>query len=76
MGLIIKGTQHINEMMLGFFLPIFGTCCTSLMNHLFFHHKFNKSFFGTTPLKLSNVDSNRTLGGAIDLSKQDTLLAG
>jgi hypothetical protein len=35
-----------------------------------------RAFGLDTPLKLSNVDSNRTLGGAIDLSKQDTLLAG
>jgi len=46
MGLTIEATPPINEMMLGFYLQTFVTYCMSLMNLLFFLHKFSKCFFG------------------------------
>ncbi len=41
----IEATLLANEMTLVFYLQIFITYCMSLMNLLFFLHKFNRFFF-------------------------------
>jgi len=46
MGMIIKATLPIREMMQAFCLFIFGICCMSLMNLLCFLHMFSKYFIG------------------------------
>jgi hypothetical protein len=50
MGLTIEGTQHINGMMLGFFLPIFSTYCMGWL-HITLYTKSCHSVVVFTALK-------------------------